>query len=531
MTTPPRPSSLSPDGAPLSAADDSDSMSINERKLNEFLESSPDAILIVNQFGLIERINRQSEELFGYSRRELTGDSVDRLIPIRFRDSHRHHVLRYQGSPAKREMGAGLELFCTNKQEQEIPVQISLSPIRVGNEITTMVRIRDITEQVAQDEALRKAKEEAEQANRAKSRFLAAASHDLRQPLQSISMYLGVLGGQIGEAEKTRIIGQTKVSLDTINNLLNSLLDISKLESGSVQPNIQKFPIADVLKRVYNTGLPIAEEKQQRFNYLPCSSEVECDAALLEQLFINLMSNAVRYTMSGGHVVLGCRRRGDLLEIQLLDNGIGIPQDEIGNIFNEYVQLEYHGQRSSKGLGLGLAIVKRIADLLNLRYEVRSELNRGTCFSIFVPVIQRSSKKTVETRQQIPAKPEKTLTILLVEDDLAVLQSTALFLEVSGLKVMQAKNLLQALQLIGNTRPDLIISDYGLRNKENGIQVVDAVRKMLGTEVKALILTGDTSGERAREAAAAGCDIIYKPIKSDSLLDWIYRLSNNTNDN
>lgn len=508
-------------------------MSINERRLNEFLESSPDAILIVDQFGIIERINRQSEQLFGYTRRELTGDSVERVIPIRFRDSHRHHLLRYQGNPTTREMGPGLELFCINKQSMEIPVQISLSPIRVGNEITTLVRIRDITEQMAQEEAMRQAMEDAEQANRAKSRFLAAASHDLRQPLHSISMYLGILGGKTEEAERKRIINQTKMSLDAINNLLNSLLDISKLESGAVKPHRQPFAIGEVLQRVYHSGASHAAEKQLRFNCIPSGIEVESDAALLEQLLVNLVSNAVRYTMSGGHVVLGCRRRGAVLEIQVLDNGIGIPEDEKENIFNEYVQLEYHGQRSSKGLGLGLAIVKRIVDLLDLRYEIKSRVNRGTCFSIYVPLVRRPQKAAREVGTELPENvgTQTAVTVLLVEDDFAVLQSTALFLKVSGLQVLPARNLLNALQLAGESRPDLIISDYGLRNGETGIQVVAALRQMLGEKVKAVILTGDTSTERAREAAESGCDIIYKPVKADALLNWIHKLSQNTNGN
>jgi len=317
------------------------------------------------------------------------------------------------------------------------------------------------------------------------------------------------------------------MSLDTINNLLNSLLDISKLESGTVQPHMQKFCINEVLHRVYNTASPMADDKRLKFIYQPCSRVVESDVALLEQLLINLVSNAVRYTPPGGHIVLGCRRRRDFLEIQVLDNGIGIPESEIDNIFDEYVQLEYHGHRSSKGLGLGLAIVKRIVELLGLRYHVRSAVNRGTIFSIFVPLVRSSEhRKTPPEVDGENAGLQARALILLVEDDLAVLQSTALFLEVSGYKVMQARSLQNALQLAEQHTPDLIVSDYGLRDNENGIQVVTEIRKSLGCVVNAVILTGDTSAERAREAADSDCDIIYKPIKSDVLLKWVHRLAN-----
>lgn len=387
----------------------------------------------------------------------------------------------------------------------------------------------NLTDQSVLEDELRLAREQAEQANRAKIRFLTAASHEMRQPLHAINMYLGILGTETGEAERSRVINQARISLDTISSLLNSVQDISKLESGAVRPFIQEFPIHDVLRRVYNSGVPLAMRKQLRYSYVPCGSIVSSDGALLEQLLCNLVSNAQRYTPNGGHVLLGCRRRGETLEIQVLDNGIGIPEHNIKNIFNEYVLLGQN-KRSSQGMGLGLAIVKHIADLLGLQYEVRSEEDLGTVFSVHVPLVQGRGVKPVkiETSQQKTEEVNKAKTVLMVEDDHIVLQSTSMFFEVSGLNVLPTRDLVQALQLAAKIRPDLIISDYALGNRENGIQVVAALRNLLGENVKAVILTGDTSAELAREAVESNCEIIYKPIKPDTLLESIHSLVKDT---
>ncbi len=492
-------------------------------RLRTIFESSPDAMIITDSDGLLTQSNAQAAELFGYSSTELHKLSLEILIPTRYREQHRKQHSKFLSNPTPRQMGAGLELYCLNKAGREIPVEISLSPIIVAGETTTMVRVRDVTEQLRHQKILKAAKEDAEQANRAKSRFLAAASHDLRQPLQSISMYLGALSAKTSAKDRKAIIEQTKISLFTINRLLNALLDISKLESGMVQPEIVDFKLEEVMRRVYNTEAPQAEEKNQNISIVHCSRSVRTDSTLLEIVLTNIVANAIRYTPKNGRIVIGCRRRKNFVEIQVCDTGIGIPGDEIENIFDEYVQLEYFGQRSSKGLGLGLAIVKRITELLNLELTVTSKVNQGTTFSLLLPLAKQATNSNPNPDDKPGEGKPNTALILLVEDDSAVLKSTQLFLQLSGFRVLSARNATEAREKFLNSKeqPEIIVSDYGLRDGENGLQIISDIRDISRRDLPAILMTGDTSSERSQQAEQAHCKIIFKPIDSSSLLQSI----------
>jgi CheY-like chemotaxis protein/nitrogen-specific signal transduction histidine kinase len=391
-------------------------------------------------------------------------------------------------------------------------------------ETTIMVRFRDIREQKREQALLHQALQKADEANRTKSRFLAAASHDLRQPLQSISMNLGVLATTLGEAEKEHVIAQTRMALDTTNKLLNSLLNITMLESGKVQPEIETFFLNEVLKRVYNTESQQAQEKSHRFSLRNSSLAVASDPALLEQLLTNLVANAIRYTPAHGRILLGCRRQAAHVRIDVIDNGPGIAADALDFIFDEYRQLEFNRPFQGMGLGLGLSIVKLLAQLLHLKLEVKSVPGKGSCFSIVVPIATTPPKperhKAVGT---LKAKP-KTGTILLIDDDEAVLDSTNIFLSVSGFRVVIARNSAEALELLHTETPDVVVTDYGLAQQETGIDLLMGIRQALKRQVPAIVVTGNTSVQRHGAAYAdENIEIVSKPIDPQVLLQLVQK--------
>jgi PAS domain S-box-containing protein len=490
-----------------------------ENKLVALIESTPDPFIIVEADGRIQRVNRQAEILFGYDRQELIGQSYKMLVPERFRLQHDLYTHNYQTRPVMRQMGSGLELVCLTRRGEEIPVEIGLSPVVTQGETTIMVRFRDIREQKREQALLQQAMQRADEANRTKSRFLAAASHDLRQPLQSISMNLGVLGADLRGEDKERVIAQTRMALDTTNKLLNSLLNITKLEAGKVQPEIESFPLAKVLERVYNTEVQQAREKEHSFSLRTSKLSVTSDPTLLEQLLTNLVANAIRYTPPYGHILLGCRRLGSHIRIEVVDNGPGIAAEALDYIFDEYRQLE-HSHHPGMGLGLGLSIVKLVAELLHLKLEVRSIPGKGSRFSVIVPVATTDARQ--EHQQPAPA-PQRRLTgtLLLIDDDEAVLDSTGLFLEISGFRVISARNPAAAMAALDTAVPDLIVTDHGLAQQETGIDLLGRIRKQLGTDVPAIVITGDTSLQRRLSELHPRLEIVCKPIDPQALLALI----------
>ncbi len=493
----------------------------NETKLVALVESTPDPFIIVEGNGRIQRVNRQAEILFGYSRQELIGQSFKILVPERFRLQHDVYTRNYHVKPAMRQMGSGLELSCLTRSGEEIPVEIGLSPVVAQDETTIMVRFHDIRVQKQEQALLRQALQKADEANRTKSRFLAAASHDLRQPLQSISMNLGVLGGRLNAEDRKRVLSQTQMALDTTNKLLNSLLNITKLESGKVQPEIEAFYVRDALARVYNVESPQAREKGQRFSLRNSSLAVKSDPALLEQLLTNLVANAIRYTPLNGRVLLGCRRLEAHVRIEVIDNGPGIATDALEKIFDEYWQQEKNQLYRGAGLGLGLSIVKLLAELLQLKLEVKSTVGKGSRFSVEVPLATETPVAKPARVQTRSSKGKQAATILLVDDDEAVLDSTSLFLGVSGYRVLVAGDAERALALAEQEKPDLVITDYGLAQRDTGLDLLRNIRSRLRRNVPAIVITGDTSLQRSAAGLGADIEIVSKPLDPQVLLELV----------
>ena len=327
-----------------------------------------------------------------------------------------------------------------------------------------LLAIEDITERRQVTEALEAAKREAEQANLGKSRFLAAASHDLRQPLQTISLLHEILAKKIEDEDILRLVGRLDETVSAMSSMLDTLLDINQLEAGIVRREMVDFPINAVLDQLRAQFSFHAAAHRLGWRVVPSSLSVRSDPRLLEQMIRNLLSNAVKYT-SQGKILLGCRRRGDKLRIEVWDTGIGIPEEQLQEFSRNSDQLDNPARERSKGLGLGLAIVERLADLLGHTVDVRSRPGKGSVFAVEVPLGQgaphwrppRYTHEATETRH-------RSGTILVVEDDPSVREMLALMLDGEGYRTTTVEDGPRALELAarGAVRPDLVVADYNL---------------------------------------------------------------------
>jgi two-component system, chemotaxis family, CheB/CheR fusion protein len=384
-----------------------------------------------------------------------------------------------------------------------------------------LVTIDDITERKRASEALEVAKRIAEQANLGKSRFLAAASHDLRQPLQTLSLLRGILAKRIKDQSSSRLVAKLDATLSAMSGMLNTLLDINQLEAGIVRPEIVEFPINTVLDRLGTEFAYHATAKELAWRVVTSSLNVRSDPRLLEQTLRNLLANAVKYTEQG-KILLGCRRRGDKLRIEVWDTGIGIPAGQLKAIFEEFHQLNNSARERNRGLGLGLSIVQRISDLLGHAIDVRSWPDRGSVFAIEVP-LGENNQRLPSGAKRIEELTGPTGAILIVEDDPAVREMLAILFEGEGHRTTALAGTNEALALAarGALLPDVIIADYNLPGELTGAEVIARLRESLHREIPAIILTGDISSDTLRKIAHAGCVHLSKPAEPETLTQQI----------
>jgi signal transduction histidine kinase/CheY-like chemotaxis protein len=368
-----------------------------------------------------------------------------------------------------------------------------------------------------------------ELANLAKSRFLAAASHDLRQPVHALGLFVEQLHGHMKSAEGGRLVKRIDASVAAMNELFNALLDISRLDAGVLGTEIAEFPVAQVLKRIESTFAGAASEKELSLRVVPSSAWVRSDPILLERILLNLVSNAIRYTAVGG-VVVGCRRRGESVRVEVWDTGIGIPEDQQRNIFGEFYRLA--GRNTHGGLGLGLAIVDRLCGLLGHPLELTSTVGRGSRFSITVALAVAHAtiveeRDTVEVHDTPPvvADVSNGKLVVVIDDDPLVLDGMCGVLRTWGCRVVAAPS--PDAILAGLARqdvPDLIISDYRLAGGHAGITAIHDLRESFGAPIPAFLISGDTAPERLREAQESGHYLLHKPIRPMQLRAMLHHL-------
>lgn len=373
-------------------------------------------------------------------------------------------------------------------------------------------------------ELAREAREEARRAEQAKGRFLATASHDLRQPLQAVSLLNGTLRRMVKDPPIMEALEQQDEAIGTMSQLLNALLDMSKLEAGVIKPEPRVVPVSRMLTTMEQEFRGIAANKGLELQVAACDAYVHTDPALLEQILRNLVSNAIKYTRVGC-VRLRALADAPWVDIQVIDSGIGIPAEQLQLIGEEFYQIGVPSNSTREGYGLGLSIVRRLVKLLAVELQVTSEVGKGSVFSVR---IRQSAARAplVEQRQIIPAATRNehaaSASILLVEDDPDVRNATRMLLSTEGYAVMTAASLAEALEkLRENGGADLLVTDFHLAGGETGVEVISRLREELTPQLKAVLITGDTSSAVKDLALDPNLRIVSKPVQAEEFLGLV----------
>jgi signal transduction histidine kinase len=412
-------------------------------------------------------------------------------------------------------------------------VEINLSVVEEGDP-SRAGALPDVTdcqhvaaELIVAREHAERARDEAHRADLAKGRFLATASHDLRQPLQSLSLLNGTLRRMVTEPDAADALWQQEQAIGAMSRLLNALLDISKLESGAIKPELTDFTVAALFAELRSEFASLAADKGLKLQ-IPdeCTDCVHSDPSLVQQILSNLVSNAIKYTRQGS-VRLRCLHGQGLVRIDVLDTGIGIPADQVRYIYDEFYQIGVPTNASRDGYGLGLSIVQRLVKLLELKLDVRSEFGKGSTFSLLLPASSNRVKSLHLRSQRTPVcQPQVGEPhVLLVDDDQAVREATRMLLTVEGYRVTAVSSLTEALQKArDDARLDLLITDYHLGEGETGLQIIAALRELLGLPLKAVLVTGDTSSAIRGLPLDPCLRITSKPVLADELLTLLREL-------
>jgi PAS domain S-box-containing protein len=373
----------------------------------------------------------------------------------------------------------------------------------------------DATERKHAEESLRDAMLQADQATNARTRFFAAASHDLRQPLHAISLYLPLLLKRMEKNENREMLGAIQNSCNAMRSLLDSLLDISRLDAGVIEPEISAIPLLDVFDQLGMEFAPQAAAKGLELRVVPADYWVRSDPALLERILRNLLTNAIRYTPSG-KILLGARRAGSTVRVEIWDTGIGIEGKTLEHIFEEFYQADNPERDRSRGLGLGLAIIERLATLLEHKLGVRSWPGAGSVFDVTLPITDEPATAAAHKSHSPPELENLHGQLaVLVDDDPIVLEGTEAMLADWGCEVISAASVSDAVEAVRATDliPDFILVDLRLRGVETGLDAIAALHELLGRPVPAIIVTGDTDPERIKQASASGNIILHKPVE------------------
>jgi signal transduction histidine kinase/CheY-like chemotaxis protein len=392
---------------------------------------------------------------------------------------------------------------------------ITVMVIQVSGKFKELVELRLKSGELAED--LRIQVELAEQSMIAKANFLAAASHDLRQPVHAISLFAGALRDLPLPEAARRLTGQIENSVVALDGLFAAVLDISRLDARSVEVRKTPLAIQALIARVCQDFSAEAATKSVRVDWVPCRAWVYTDAILLERILRNLVSNAVRYTPHG-RVLVGCRRRGAQIEVQVCDTGLGIAREHREVIFKEYFQLHNPERDRQKGLGLGLAIVRRLANLLGCELLLQSEVGRGSCFKLCVPLADAEAPQAPVEASAFAFGGEGRL-IVVVDDEAAILTGMSTLLEGWGYVVVAGGSGADVVAKLAQCpqRPDLVISDHWLRAGETGFDVIDTLRAEYNLDIPAILISGDTGPKLRAQAQAIGAVLIYKPTPNGKL--------------
>lgn len=510
--------SSSPDAPELIARD-----AMESRDRLRVLDLIPIGIAHMALDGEILHVNQRLGEILGYSRAALIGMNFRDLSHPDDRNDSREQIRRVVSGEIR--LGT-VEKRYRHHDGQTIWVRLMFRIVPGPDAVPAylLLVIEDITQWRATLDALdaserelRRLAEEAhtarmvaEQASLDRSRFLAAASHDLRQPAQSLSLFAAVLERRLAGKPEAEVVARLNQAIEALSTLLDALLDVSKLDAGIITPDVADIPVDSVLDRLAGDYAGQAATHNLRLRRVPTRAKVRTDPALLERILRNLIENALRYTAHGS-VLVGCRRRGTThLDIWVVDSGIGIPPEHLQSVFDDFVQVGNPERDRSLGLGLGLAIVRRLAELLGHELGVASVLGRGSRFSVTLPLV-------------LPPNP----AILVIDDEDLVRQALHMILESWGYRVWSAASAEEALAITTSLETlDAVIADYRLEQDapQTGEQVVEELRKRFGATLPAILLTGDTNPALGPRAGRSRLALLHKPVRTDALHQTLTQL-------
>ncbi|PWC31114.1 MHYT domain-containing protein [Azospirillum sp. TSO35-2] len=503
-----------------------------EARYRAIVDTAVDPIVLINDRGIVESFNRAAEKTFGFEAAEVIGRNVSMLMPEPYHSAHDGYLERYHRTGEPRIIGIGREVMGRRKDGSVFPLDLSVGEWHVGKRRMYTGIMRDITARKAAEEAILRARDEAEaarieavrardsaeRADRAKTKFLAAASHDLRQPLQSLFFFAHALSDKLESHPTAPLLASMTESLNGLRVMLDSLLDVSRLDAGVVKPSVTDFALGPLLERLADEYRVRAAESGLTLRHVATSGWTSSDPALLERILRNLIENAIRYT-ERGTILIGCLHRGGALRLAVIDQGIGIPADKTQDIFQEFTQLANPERDRRKGLGLGLAIVRRLAGLLGHMVGVKSTPGRGSGFFLDLPAavprpVPKPARVTVE-------RPRGKGLIVVVDDDTIILVSMRAMLEEWGYDVVAAVSADEAIESLLNLgrRPAMIVADYRLREGRTGVEAIRDIYGVCGVRVPAVVLTGDTDPARIAEVQRSGHRLLHKPVSAPQLRD------------
>lgn len=419
-----------------------------------------------------------------------------------------------QGTDEIAAMGRAVEIFRRNA--------IDLGRLLEERE-RTATQLEHLVEERTRE--LRDKSRQLEIADRYKSHFLASASHDLRQPLHALNLLVAQLHGEADLAERSRLVERIDAAVSSMNELFEALLDMAKLEAGTIDPQLSEFPIEQLFKRIETTFADAAGQKGLRLSVVQSGAWVRSDLVLLERILMNLVSNAVRCTARGG-VVVGCRRRGGCLRIDVCDSGPGIPDEQQRSIFGESHRPAANEADRRGSFGLGLAIVDRLGRLLDHDVELASKPGRGSRFSVRVPFAAKRQGAVEAAVLPVVADPARGKLVVVIDDDALVLEGMSAVLHKWRCDVLAAASEEAALAslAVSGRLPDLIISDYRLADGTTGIEAIKRLRAEFGAALPAFLISGDTAPERLRDAREHGVLLLHKPVPPMRLRAMLNRL-------
>ena len=516
-----------------------------EKRYRKLLEAAPDAILEVDRQGRIVLVNVQVEKLFGYTRPELLGKSIELLIPERFQGRHPGHRSDYFANPVMRPMGTGLELYARRADGGEFAVDVTLSPYEAEGGDRVICVVRDVTERkraeeqirtlnqnlarqtealIATNKALELQNREVEKANRLKDEFLASMSHELRTPLNSIIGFSDLLaerGDELFTPKQKRFIGHIRQGARHLLELINDILDLSKIEAGHLELKYEDFNVSAAAAEVLATVRPIAIAKNiEVTSTFPEGLSLEADRLRFKQVLYNLLSNAIKFTPAGGRVWIECAETGSMAQFSVTDTGIGIPGEEHEAIFSSFHQVGTTTKGVREGTGLGLAITKRLVEQHGGRIWVESEPGKGSRFYFTMPIQAESPD------YDMSRKPGEPPLILVVEDEGAAQELLISHLEEAGYRSVTVGSGVEAIRAARDIHPDVITMDLLMPGK-NGWQTLEELKRSPETAAIPVIIVSVVE-ERKKGLLMGAAEYLVKPVSKENLLEAIRRSTVNS---